>query len=70
MYQGKPELDEHLNKVSQFEDALNSLYVLPEEAQAEGVNQGMIKKFQTYDDVFNHYFKMFDDAFSSNYRDE
>ena len=70
MYQGKPELEDHLNMISQFDDALKDLYVLPPEAQEEGVNKNTIQKFQTYDDVFNHYFKMFDEAFSSNYRDQ
>ena len=70
MYQGKPELEDHLNMISQFDDALKDLYVLPPEAQEEGVNKNTIQKFQTYDDVFNHYLKMFDEAFSSNYRDQ
>ena len=62
-YKGHPELMDQLNKVSQTEPALNSLYVLPPEASAEGVNQNIVSKFSTFDDAFNHYFRMFDEAF-------
>ena len=64
-----PELVAHINAVSLSEPALSSLMVVSPEAQAEGVNPQMLRKFSNYDDVFKFYLQLFENAFDDSFQD-